>query len=160
MTATASPPHARVRLGQRVQQVVARPRDAGSDGTDRAAAHRGGLGIRQAEHERNLLLEKLRSFQSELEEKDNKVLKQQTEIEMFNELLEKRVAEATDDYRRSMLILESAIKSSRSVDFVLKLHAESLLAARRGAAGTIASPRGDGCCSCRRRVPAAPLPTR
>src|SRR5437764_15084117 len=46
---------------------------------------------------------------------------------MFNDLLEKRVAEATDDYRRSMLILESAIKSSRSVDFVLKLHAESLL---------------------------------
>src|SRR5207249_2284514 len=82
---------------------------------------------KQAEHERNLLLEKLRTFQAELDEKDQKVLKQQSEIEMFNDLLEKRVKEATEDYRRSMMILESAIKSSRSVDFVLKLHAESLL---------------------------------
>lgn len=50
--------------------------------------------------ERVRFLERLREFQAELEVKEDQVSRQRTEIEMFNEVLELRVAQATQDLRK------------------------------------------------------------
>jgi DNA-binding NtrC family response regulator len=54
----------------------------------------------RAELERNRLLDYLREFQAELSHRDEQVSRQRTEIEMFNEILELRVEQATKDVRR------------------------------------------------------------
>jgi DNA-binding NtrC family response regulator len=54
----------------------------------------------RAQQERNQLLDYLREFQGELTRRDDQVSRQRTEIEMFNEILELRVEQATKDVRR------------------------------------------------------------
>ncbi|MHB8876624.1 MAG: response regulator [Myxococcaceae bacterium] len=81
----------------------------------------------QAEYERDILLERLRSFQAELEAKDLEVLEKQSALVMFNELLERRVKEATEDLRRSMLVLQAAVDSRRGLDLTVTKHAESII---------------------------------
>ena len=82
---------------------------------------------KQAEYERNILVERLRTFQAELEEKDLQVLSQQTSMEMFNQLLEQRVKEATADYRKSLGIVASGKPPGGGVDPTIVRHAESLV---------------------------------
>jgi FixJ family two-component response regulator len=82
---------------------------------------------KQAEYERHILLERLRTFQAELEEKDLQVLSQQTAMEMFNQLLEQRVREATADYRKSLEVLQASMTSHAGVDLTIARHAESLV---------------------------------
>jgi len=53
----------------------------------------------RAEFDRARFLEKLRQFESELDKKESEVSQQRTEIEMFNEVLEARVEQATRDLR-------------------------------------------------------------
>ena len=54
----------------------------------------------RAQQERDRLLDYLREFQAELGHRDEQVSRQRTEIEMFNEILELRVEQATKDVRR------------------------------------------------------------
>jgi FixJ family two-component response regulator len=54
----------------------------------------------RAQHERMRLLQRLSDFQAELSQRADQVSRQRTEIEMFNEILELRVAQATSDLRR------------------------------------------------------------
>ncbi len=54
----------------------------------------------RAQHERNRLLDRLREFKAELSQREDQVSRQRTEIEMFNEILELRVEQATKDVRR------------------------------------------------------------
>jgi FixJ family two-component response regulator len=54
----------------------------------------------RAQQERDRLLDYLREFQAELSHRDEQVSRQRTEIEMFNEILELRVEQATKDVRR------------------------------------------------------------
>ena len=53
----------------------------------------------RAEFDRARFLERLRQFESELDKKESEVSQQRTEIEMFNEVLEARVEQATRDLR-------------------------------------------------------------
>lgn len=82
---------------------------------------------KQAEYERNILIERLRTFQAELEEKDLQVLAQQTSMEMFNQLLEQRVREATADLRKSLEVSQASKASPGGVDLTIARHAESLV---------------------------------
>ena len=61
--------------------------------------------------ERDAFLERLRTFEAELEEKDRKVIHQKTEIEMFDQVLELRVRQATEDLHKKTAILEYALSS-------------------------------------------------
>src|SRR2546430_7840298 len=53
----------------------------------------------RAEFDRARFLERLRQFESELNKKESEVSQQRTEIEMFNEVLEARVEQATGDLK-------------------------------------------------------------
>jgi DNA-binding NtrC family response regulator len=68
----------------------------------------------RAEFERVRLLRKLGEFQAELARKDAEVNGQRTEIQMFNEVLEARVQQATADLRRERDQLLQQIGSGTS----------------------------------------------
>jgi hypothetical protein len=69
----------------------------------------------------------LRGFEAELEEKDRKVASQQTEIEMFDRVLEVRVKQATQDALARCALLENAVRANKDVDYALGVHTQSIL---------------------------------
>lgn len=65
--------------------------------------------------ERNRLLRKLREFQAELSTKEKENSQQRTEIQMFNELLELRVAQATKDLQWKLTEYEQRLTPKGSI---------------------------------------------
>ncbi len=78
-------------------------------------------------HEREVFLSQLRSFEAELEHKERQVTTQRTEIDMFEQLLEVRVGQATHDLEAKCAILENTLRQSKDVDYALAVHTESIL---------------------------------
>jgi len=54
----------------------------------------------RAHYERSRLLQQIKEFQAELDQSADQVSRQRTEIQMFNQILEARVQQATADLRR------------------------------------------------------------
>ena len=73
----------------------------------------------QSEFERNRLVEQLKSFQAELDQRDARIASAQTEIGLFNRILEARVAQATKDLRAERERLEEMLENGKCVDDVL-----------------------------------------
>jgi YesN/AraC family two-component response regulator len=65
----------------------------------------------RAQFERDELLQRVRAFQSELRNAGGELEQQRTEIEMFNEVLEERVKQATMDLRAERDELQNRISS-------------------------------------------------
>lgn len=65
--------------------------------------------------ERNRLLRKLRDFQAELDTRQKENSQQRTEIQMFNEILEARVAQATKDLQWKLNEYEQRLTPKGSV---------------------------------------------
>jgi DNA-binding NtrC family response regulator len=65
--------------------------------------------------ERNRLLRKLREFQAELDSKEKENSQQRTEIQMFNEILEARVKQATKDLQWKLDEYEQRLTPKASV---------------------------------------------
>jgi FixJ family two-component response regulator len=74
----------------------------------------------RAESDRARFLERLRQFESELDKKESEVSQQRTEIEMFNEVLEARVEQATRDLRaeRDELVKQLGGASRQNAEIV------------------------------------------
>jgi DNA-binding response OmpR family regulator len=65
----------------------------------------------RAQFERNELLERIRAYDAQLNEKDLEVGRRRSEVEMFEMVLDARIREATDDLRRKAKIFEANVKS-------------------------------------------------
>lgn len=87
----------------------------------------GALARKRVEFERHELLLKLRDFKTELGEKDRRVVQQRDEIELFNQILELRVRQATEDLHKQCSILEGALRRGADTHYAIGVHAESLL---------------------------------
>ncbi|MFN7132963.1 MAG: response regulator [Myxococcales bacterium] len=82
--------------------------------------------------EKAALLNRLHAFEAELRDRDHTVNRQQTEIELFNSILEERVKQATNDLLRHVRVLEESLRGNCSLDAALALHTESILEYLRG----------------------------
>ncbi len=66
----------------------------------------------RAKFERDAFLKRLREFEGELQDRSNEVTRQRTEIQMFNEVLEQRVRQATEDLLQKCQVLEASVRDS------------------------------------------------
>lgn len=82
---------------------------------------------RRAEMERDAFLERIKSFEAELARQNEHVRQQRTDTELFNELVELRVRQATEDLQKKCEILEGCLHQSRDADYALLVHCESIL---------------------------------
>jgi FixJ family two-component response regulator len=83
--------------------------------------------IQRSRYERDAFLEQIRSFRDELALKDAEVFKAQTELDMFNSILELRVEQATEDLRKKCAALEAGLEKSQGINEALVIHAETIL---------------------------------
>ncbi len=90
------------------------------------------LRVRRMEFERSRLLEQVRAFRSELASEKEAGSRQRTEIEMFNDVLESRVHQATADLRAKCALLEESLRTNQDVDYAFAVHTESILEFVRG----------------------------
>jgi DNA-binding response OmpR family regulator len=86
--------------------------------------------------ERDLLLARLRQFESELGHGPFPEAAR-NELELFNELIERRVGKATEDLRERCRMLSHQLAHSKGLDFTTRLSADAVL-------GTLRSIRLDG----------------
>jgi FixJ family two-component response regulator len=77
--------------------------------------------------ERERLLEQLRKFESELEKRDAQLHEKRTEIEIFNNVLEARVAAAEHDLKRRCEMLSEQLALNIGADRATRLSAEMVL---------------------------------
>lgn len=85
------------------------------------------INAKRAEFERDHFLAQIRTFEAELHQKTAEVFRAQTEIEMFNAVLELRVEQATADLHQKFAALESGLEKSKGVGEALITHAHSIL---------------------------------
>ncbi len=116
--------------------------------------------VRKVEYERDKLLEKLRTFQAELKNAGGELSRAQTEIEMFNQVFEFRLEQATEDLQKRCRTLEDAMRSHKDLDTVVLLQLEEVLASVRAlASGDDAHPSMRGVLARVARQLEAPLLT-
>jgi DNA-binding response OmpR family regulator len=77
--------------------------------------------------ERERFLEKLREFEAELRIRDAAIARQRTEIEVFNDVLEARVAAANGDLKRRCAMLSDQLARNIGGDRAARLSAEMVL---------------------------------
>ncbi len=77
--------------------------------------------------ERERLLEQLRKFESELEKRGAQLHEKRTEIEIFNDVLEARVAAAEHDLKRRCEMLSEQLALNIGADRATRLSAEMVL---------------------------------
>jgi CheY-like chemotaxis protein len=90
------------------------------------------LASKRLEYERDAFLSQIQSFRQELASKDAQVFRFQTELDMFNAILELRVEQATEDLRKKCAALESGLHKSQGGNEAVIVHAESILDFLRG----------------------------
>ena len=78
-------------------------------------------------YERDVLSDQIKGFRTELQAKDKTVYQQQTEIEMFNLLLEARVRQATDDLERQLQVMQKAMTGNKPFEIAMRVQTESML---------------------------------
>jgi DNA-binding NtrC family response regulator len=82
---------------------------------------------KRVELERARLMEQIKSFEAELTTRDASLSAVQSELDMFNQLVELRVAQATEDLKKQKETLEACLRMENALDSVLETHAETLL---------------------------------
>ncbi len=90
------------------------------------------MSMKRTEAERDALLAKVRAFQSEVQNKDEALSKQQTEIQLFNDIIEARVKQATEDLRKKTELLEKALLKDDSLEQAVGQQLDSLIEYARG----------------------------
>jgi DNA-binding response OmpR family regulator len=86
----------------------------------------------QARFERERFLAQLRAFEAELEKRHQQIDQQRTEIEIFNDVLEARVAVAEGDLRKRCEMLSAQLASKMGGDRAARLSAEMVLKVAAG----------------------------
>jgi CheY-like chemotaxis protein len=77
--------------------------------------------------ERDAFLQQIQSFRAELTSQTAEVFRVQTELDMFNAILELRVEQATEDLRKKCAALEAGLEKSKGVNESLVVHGETIL---------------------------------
>jgi FixJ family two-component response regulator len=85
------------------------------------------LKTQRTQYERDAFLEQIQTFRAELATRDAEVFRVQTELDMFNSILELRVEQATDDLRKKCAALEAGLEKSQGINDALVIHAETIL---------------------------------
>lgn len=104
-----------------------------SDLTVVAAKVENAIKAQRTSFERDALAERLRTYQAELEATRAETQKQRTEIELFEELLDSRVKQATAALRQDLEKLQAMLARGQDSTFAVRIHAESVLEAVREA---------------------------
>lgn len=87
----------------------------------------------RAQYERDFFVEKLKAWEQQLNAAKSTVEQQRTEIQLFEEVLDLRVRQATADLRQQLTQAHDALSSSGDFDFALKTNVETILQAVRDA---------------------------
>jgi len=77
--------------------------------------------------ERERFLNKVREFEGELQQREEKIDQQRTEIDIFNDILEARVAVAENDLNRRVAMLSEQLALNVGGDRAARLSAETVL---------------------------------
>ena len=124
-----------------------------------AAKVKNAIRTQQLAFERDSFLERLRVYQAELHLKDATVQRQQTEIQMFEQILAARVEQATQAQALRCKALEEALAMSKDSADALHAHAESILEyVREAQAGRQGGGAARGGAAHRPPAPDAPGP--
>jgi DNA-binding response OmpR family regulator len=85
--------------------------------------------------ERERFANKIREFEAELQERNATIHEQRTEIEVFNDILEARVAQAEADLMKRVQMLSEQLAKNVGADRAAKLSAEMALDVSRDLLG-------------------------
>jgi FixJ family two-component response regulator len=85
------------------------------------------LKTQRTQYERDAFLDHIQTFRAELATKSAEVFRVQTELDMFNSILELRVEQATEDLRKKCAALEAGLEKSQGINDALVIHAETIL---------------------------------